>query len=806
MKNVRHHSLPAFKMGLLLCVGILAGKHLPASDNCLWMLVALLVVAWLLLLFLLARRLRCPKWTLSLLAAFICLLGGAAKISVDRGRSVCLPDSLARPAVIIGWIQEPASVVNGQTRLAIRSEALMHRGVPRIFRTNLLAKLIPSTHDSATLRLEYGMLVILRGVIEVPTAERNPGEFSPREYYEANGVSHLMTVRGADQVSVLDENGGSWVMRDLIVPVRREMLSLIDSTVGGEEGEFLKGLMIGDRSGISQATRQAFVNSGVAHVLAVSGSNVAVVAGIFMFIFELIRLPAKLRSIAVLAGLLAYMVLTGNQPPVVRATIMAFVFFLARLFQYKSNAYNAMGISALLILAIDARQMFDVGFQLSFGAVLSIIYFYPKANAWISQLPGNTWWERSILWLMRICAVSLVATLGTLPLTAVSFGRVSVIGIAANIIVIPAVELSVVLGFASACASLVSQWLAATYAAANGVILTWTLRIIKVAGNMSFAYIDTTTFAPIDSLPFFVALLVLFNHTGRSLVYGTIALLLSLNIAVYGPRGVGASKAGGVMRVSFIDVGQGDAILAELPEGKAILVDAGPRSWQFDAGETIVTPFLKRRGISTIDLLVISHGHNDHAGGVASVMQHFHVARVASLGELPAAVSKLKTACVSPGQWCDSIHAGMSLLDSANARCYVLYPLDVRARQEVETASDNRCIVFKLQYGKVSFLFTGDADGFAEAEMVQAYDDFLHSTLLKAGHHGSSTSSIPLFLKAVNPSATAISVGRNNKFHHPSPVVVERIREICGAPARTDEDGAITYETDGKTMWRFDWR
>jgi competence protein ComEC len=806
MRGVNHHALPAFKVGVLLCSGILAGRHLPASSVLLPLLIALFVLALFALFFLLARCRNRAGWALSLVATFVCFLGGAVKISSDLACTVNLPDSLSRPAVLIGQIQDPASVVNGRVRIAVRSEALMRGGLRRTFRTNLLVTVIPSAHDTSTVHLDYGMSVMLRGVIESPTAERNPGEFSPREYYEANGVSHLMTVRGVAQVLVLDSSGGAWLMRHLIVPVRRGMMSLIDSTVGGEEGEFLKGLMIGDRSGISQATRQAFVNSGVAHVLAVSGSNVAVVAAIFMIVFELMRLPGRVRTISVLAGLLAYMVLTGNQPPVVRATIMAFVFFLARLFQYRSNAYNAMGISAIIILAIDARQMFDIGFQLSFGAVLSIIYFYPKANAWISLLPGDAWWQRWILWLLRVCAVSLVATLGTLPLTAVSFGRVSVIGIAANIIVIPAVELSVVLGFASACASLASWWVAQAYAAVNGFLLTWTLKIIKTAGNASFAYLDTTTFVPIDSLPFYVGLFVLFNHEGRSLVRGTILLLLSLNIAVFSPRGEASATRRGVMRVSFIDVGQGDAILAELPEGKAILVDAGPRSRQFDAGETIVTPFLKRRGVTSIDLLVLSHGHNDHAGGVASVLRNFPVRRVASLGGLPGDLVRTRSAGTSLVQWSDSIHAGTTLSEFANARCYVLYPLDRQMHTDADTASDNRCIVLKLQYGEVSFLFTGDADASAEVEMVTTYGSFLHATLLKAGHHGSSTSSTPLFLRTVKPAAVVISVGRNNKFRHPSPLVVGRLRALCGRPARTDEDGAIVYETDGRALWRFNWR
>jgi competence protein ComEC len=806
MSKANHQAMPALKLAVVMCTGILAGRQFPVTDSCLTVLTVFLVIASLILLLLLTRHGIHPEGILFLATALVCFFGGAAKIVADRQMTVVVPDSMSHQAVVVGRVREAPTVTNGRTRFALDARALIHKGEQHVLRATIVVTLVSVAHDSVVPHIDFGMLVALLGTVEPPTQERNPGEFSPREYYEANGVSLLMTVRGAAQVHVLESNGGSWLMREIIVPVRRAMLAQIDSTVRGEEGEFLKGLMIGDRSGISQATRQAFMNSGVAHVLAVSGSNVVVVASIFSFIIGLVRLPERLSTAAVLAGLLAYMVITGNQPPVVRATIMAFVLLLARVFQQRSNAYNAMGVSAILILGADARQMFDIGFQLSFGAVLSIIYLYPKTNAWISLLPARSWWQRGILWLLRICAVSLVATLGTLPLTAVSFGRVSVIGIAANIVVIPAVELSVVLGFASACTGVISTWVAGVYAAVNGFILTWTLRIIQVAGNLSFAYVDTTTFAPVDALPFYTALFVAFHHKGRSCVFGVIAFLLALNIAVYVPRGYSAGIPPGTVRVSFIDVGQGDAILAELPGGKSVLIDAGPRTWQFDSGELIVTPFLKRRGISTIDLMVLSHGHSDHVGGVASLLRNFHVRRVASLGELPRNLKSLKNSGGCADLWCDTIHAGMSLLTFPEARLYAMYPFDVRAATENDTASDNRCIVVKLQYGGVSFLFTGDADAAAESNLVQAYGPFLHANLLKAGHHGSSTSSSAQFLETVHPSAVAISVGKNNKFHHPSPVVVERLRAMCGTPARTDEEGALIYETDGARLWRVTWR
>lgn len=811
MRPFSFNSYPALRLATLVIIGIIISKILAVP----FLLLAILTgILFLVTLFLYLQSLRSDKpghvLTFSLVA--LCLSAGATKLASDAQQSFGGDEQFERTVVLTGSINDMPVRQGSRIRFVLDGKQLIDGSSVSRFPYTILVTIQKTRKDTSGMQFVYGNVVSLKGILSRPSTERNPGEFSPRQYYEANGISMLLFVRGFDQIVVSDAAGGWWVMREIVFPVRQFMTDLIDRTIGGEAGEFLKGLLLGERSGISAAVRQAFANSGVAHVLAVSGSNVAVVAAFIFFLLEFLRLPKWARVVTTCFGLLFYMLLTGSQPPVVRATVMAFVFLLASLAQERPSAYNSLGVAALIILALDARQLFDVGFQLSFVAVLSIMYLYPKSNEWINRIEGRTVLRRAMVWTLRVCAVSLVATLGTLPLTAIYFGKVSVIGVLANIIVIPAVGLSVVLGFISTLAGTFSLWLAEVYAAVNETVLNGTLLVAKVAGGLGFAFIDTMRFTAIDAIPFYLALGILVHMGNQQVVRRLfIPLLVALNIVVFIPPSPLRASAREKLRISFIDVGQGDAILIEFPDGKTILVDAGPKALTYDAGERIVVPFLKRRSISSLDVLVVSHPHSDHIGGVPATLEHCDVKRVIDSGQPISSqiYSRYLADIADEGCVFQTARAGTTISGVENARIYILSPM---ARYiDTDTSHqhpnlNNTSIVLKLQYGNISMLLSGDAEKDVEEDMVSVYGDFLHSTLLKVGHHGSNTSSSEGFLSAVSPAYAVISVGKNNKFHHPSPTVVQRFEEMKAIVYRTDEEGALIFETNGITLSRIDWR
>ncbi|MBM2840300.1 MAG: internalization-related competence protein ComEC/Rec2, partial [Bacteroidetes bacterium] len=676
MSTFRLSTSPAFRVALLAIVGILIRHWLDLS---LAVLVPVLFLLTILvgICFLLESRFHSLAQIVNIAVVLLCVLCAATKLALDTDRAVLLPDSIfSRNAIVIGTIAEPPVTTTKVTRFVMKVHEIRADGGAIQIRENVRVSITRPRTEQRGADLEYGMVLALQGRLSRPSDSRNPGDFSEKQYYEANGITMFMLVRGAENIIVLDSTHASWLMSSVVVPARKYVLRVLDATTGGESAEFLKGLMIGERSGISSTTRQAFTNSGVAHVLAVSGSNVVVVAGIFFFLFGLLRFPKWAVVVSSVVMITLYMLVTGSQPPVVRATITASIFLIASLAQVKSNPFNSLGIAALIILTIDARQLFDVGFQLSFTAVLSIIYLYQKMNVWISGLGSVDVVRKAIVWTLRVCAVSLAASLGTLPLTAVYFGKVSIIGLLANIFVIPAVGASVVLGFITVVASLFSDWIASSYAAVNQLLLDSTLWLIRLAGNSSLAYVDTSRFLPVYSLPFYAALLLLFNIGVRSVARKLlIILLICLNVAVFIPPPVAVASTGR-LRVNFLDVGQGDAAVVELPDGKVMVVDAGPASAGYDSGERIVAPFLRRRGISRIDMLVVTHPHDDHLGGVPFILEQFEVAEVLESGQPTRSSLYRKYVADVQNERCavDTARRGMPIIRFGNMRLYVIFP------------------------------------------------------------------------------------------------------------------------------------
>jgi competence protein ComEC len=810
MQRFSAHSSPAFRGACLLVIGILAGtgQEIPS----LFLSVALVLPISICLFLLLspwAKRLRGLVSALSaLLWVWLGISVGASAFSFDTRPYEGFLDSTV---LVRGSVRELSRKGNNG-RLVLEAEVVFHRGHKYRFPYTILATVTAWPDREGSRSVRYGTVLVLGGILSRPTEERNPGEFSLRKYYEANGIDLVMLSRKREHFQVSDGRAGSWIMRAIVAPAREYLDQLFAALIGGEESELLKGIMIGERSGLSQSTRTAFTNAGVAHVLAVSGSNVAVVAAALFVALEFLRLSRKLQAVVTSIGVVFFMLLSGSQPAVVRATVMALVFLVGRLAQRKPNPYNSLGMAAIVLLMPNPRQLFDVGFQLSFVAVLSIVHLYPLANGLINTFSGRSIVRRALVWTLRICALSAVATLGTLPLTATYFGRVSIIGLAANIVVIPAVGASVILGMATAVAGLFAPWIAAPYASVNLLLLRMTLWFTHLAGGLPIATIDSYSFGTIDALPYYAGLLLLFHYRAGALVRMlTFLFLIALHVDLLWP-GKGVGGEGGKARITFIDVGQGDAVLIELPSRRVILIDAGPRSQEFDAGERIIVPFLKRRGIAAIDLLLLSHPDADHIGGSASVIRELDVQRVVDNGLRIRSEVYEEYVDHRDAEGCIVLQgrAGQQLLpEEWEARLYVISPSDHQIACDTllgEHSLNGTSVVVKFQYKKFSLLSVGDAGRETEPDLIRQYGAFLHSTLLKVGHHGSSSSSAPEFVNLVRPQCAVISVGRFNLFRHPSRHVLEVFRAANVEVARTDEEGAIIFETDGYTASRVDWR
>jgi competence protein ComEC len=482
---------------------------------------------------------------------------------------------------------------------------------------------------------------------------------------------------------------------------------------------------------------------------------------------------------------------------------MAIVILCGTLFERKADIYNSISVAAMILLLWNTNTLFDVSFQLSFSAVISIVYFYPRLELLIKKIPERFEEIKAVDMILKLFAVSLAAQLGTIPFTAYYFNRVSFISLIANIPVVPISGLNTFIGSAEMMFYFISPSIAKLYAAANDFLVWFLLGFVKQAASVSFAYVETWHVSIVLAIGYYVVVLGVFNaHRVRVRAWILILLLFVGNVVLFSSLW---TRAHTKFTVTVIDVGQGDAILMEFPGGKHLLVDSGPISQRFNSGEKIVVPLLKRMGISKIDYFVITHPHSDHIGGAESVIKSLRVDSLfmGSLNSTNREVQNLLECAHTRNVGLKEIRAGSQIFIDPNVRIYALHPTQ---SMSAEKNLNNSSVVLKIMYGNASILTVGDAEIPAEQSMIKRYGEFLSSTVLKAGHHGSITSSGEEFLNIVHPQKALISVGNHNKFRNPSSFTIRRLMAHAVEIERTDKSGAIILESDGKQWVRRVWR
>jgi competence protein ComEC len=798
MVPLRLQTYPAFLAACGLALGIFAALPLRGMDHADFLGATSLACMCIILGLCIWKH---SRWT-GVVALLLCVVLGMAKyLAETRGG---LPEIPKAKVLLLGTIAEPPLRLGTRTRCLLRSVTYMEEGKRREVEGLVLTTIKSRARERSAPSLSYGTRIAITGSLALPPPRRNPGEFNLRQYYEANGISLLCNVPDDRTLALVDTTGGAWILRKVVFPVRQYILATVDTLIGGEEGAFLKGLLLGERSGLSQPLRQAFAISGVAHVLAVSGSNVAVVGLALLVFFEVIRIPRKIRPVLVALGLLVYMIITGNQPPVVRATIMGLVFLAARVRQRPTNPYNVLGISALIILLVDTRQLFDVGFQLSFVAVLALVHLYPALRLLYAAFRPSNIWKKLLVGACDLIALTMAATLGTLPITAAVFGRVSVIGLLANVLVVPATGLAVFLGMVLVVAHLAGHMAGLIYGAVTREVLHWTLESVRVSALAPFAAVQTLRFSAADALPYFAVLLFVFHLRTPRVTRGLVFVVMaSFCLRVFLPPDRVFAGNETTLRCIVMDVGQGDAILLQFPGGKTLLIDAGPAAPGNDMGEKIIVPFLTRLGVQRLDAVLISHPHDDHFGGLRAIASVFPIDRLIvdvkrfnALSQMRGVASQVRT----EGSVGERFVFG-------GGRIYVLSSRDTTMADTFGPPDLNaESLVVKVVYGKTALLFPGDAPSTVEQHMIRRYGNFLESDFLKVGHHGSATSSSDEWLDVVRPELAAISAGQFNRHGHPAPSTLKRFAERPILVGRTDEDGALIFESDGTTITPLQWQ
>ena len=681
------------------------------------------------------------------------------------------------------------------------------------------------------LPLRYGKHLTLTGVLHQPQAKRNPGGFDYRAYLARQGIVGIIDTKGFVRIG---EQGGLPPLR-WIETLRLRTERLIDVIYTETEVEtplpepslhaqLLKGILLGKRNDVPTETLDLFRNSGTFHVLAVSGLHVGLVAMFCYFGFSLFRFPQKILCLLTIIAVLIYACLIGFRPSVFRASLMAILFLFATLIDRDADLFNLLSFAALVLLLLNPLQVWDIGFQLSFVAVASIVYFVPKMEKplrrlWESAEGSPSESEGSVLrkfrnasikWVVLSYLVTFAAQIGTGPLIGYHFFRAYPLGIIVGPFAVGLVSLIVAVGMASVCVGFIWLPFAKLLGVLNHAIISIFLILIGMFGQIwGVVKLTPPTFG---LFVLYIAFCLGITHWRSVYRQWKVASLIGLSVVVIWVWDTAIHEKGRLLEVITLDVGQGDAAIVRFPDNRTILIDGGiQRSYydkqkrrrvEYDVGERIIEPYLDFHGIRELDMVVLTHPDLDHGGGLAYILQNFKVGQVMGISDMPldSQTHRRLHAIVKARNIPYSFPYAGEIEFTSTATLNLLHPIDASSTNLLDKDKNDDSLVMKITYGEVDILFTGDIGKSAEFRLIASGQD-LRSEILKVPHHGSRTSSSARFLDAVQPLYAIFSLGQRNRYQFPHADVVARYRARGCPMLRTDEAGAITLRTDGTRCW-----
>lgn len=646
-----------------------------------------------------------------------------------------------------------------------------------------------------------GDKLLLGGSLIQPKSLRNPGGLNYRAYLANQHIFGLLRVKEQDVFKIISSVKAFSFTRG-VFRLKQKLGKIIFTNLENPQAALLSAILLGERSRLAEGIKDLFLDTGTIHILAISGLHVGLIALILVVLLRFLRLQRRFVFVITILCLVFYAYLCGARPSAVRATIMAVVVLTGYLLNREANIYNSLGLAGLIILVANPQHLFSVGFQLSFISVISIVYFTPRLEKFFwGYVAGGELGHRGFLfYLIRAFSVSVAAWIGAAPLVAYHFNIVSPIAIFANLVVIPLLFLAVTTGL--------TFLVFASFWPALGAILAWScwltllilVKTIRSFSMMPFGFFHCVSPSVFFFFGYYGVLLLVFNHKKLNLSLARLWIILALiaNVLIWRPYFTATS---GNLSVTVLDVGHGDAIFVEFPQGETMLIDGGPGG-ENDAGKWVVLPFLRNKGINTINTVILTHPDEDHVGGLVSVLENIEVDYVfdSGISKKSKSYHNYKAAAEKGAQYYHSIKRGEQIIGFADVELLVLHPANTPLEG---TGADinNKSVVVKIIYNRVSFLFCGDIQKEGIAGLLR-YAPLLKSTVIKVPHHGSNEGKVEDYLfQAVSPQLALISVNKNSRFGFPAPESIDRLKKLGVRIYNTAKYGAITVSTDGEDIW-----
>lgn len=746
------------------------------------------------------------RWSGGLAA--VALAGGLAGLGASAREHALGPPlawwyrhagSPAGPVGLAGTIVEDAvALPRGGAALTVDVEALedakgWHSTSGRV-RLHVSGTLVRDELTSWSRGREIRAPVSLRW----PPLVRNPGSAS----VEWQALSRGFVLAGSVKSSVLVHVRPGRVFDEWAASVRRGVRRASTAVFGADvtASAITTAILIGDRAGLDAEIEDRLLDAGTYHVLAISGGNIAVLTAMVFFASRLLVRSAWLAPMLSLIVVGIYGAVVIGEASVTRAVTAALVWLAARVGGLDARPIPILGVAAIAVLILDPLAVIAPGAWLSFGATLGILTLAEPC----ARLLQAAWRGRFPHVIVGTLAASIAVEIALIPVSARVFSQVALAAPVFNLIAVPAMGLIQLAGAAA-----VGAWQAApSLAACAATLASWGTAVI-VESPRSLSAVPWLTWRvppPAWWIGLFYASAI-FAVTARVVPRAKaaagavcVALVLLLPVAGRGTRGTGW------LRVTFLDVGQGDATVVEFPGGRSLLIDAGNRTDGFDVGERVVAPALWALGIRRLDWAVMSHADRDHSGGLPGVLSIFEPREVWEGVPVPgdAARHDVRHAASAAGATWREVRRGDRLTVDDVELAVLHPPIPEWERRRVR---NDDSVVLRMSWGALDLLMLGDAGAAVEQEAAAILDGAAPRPIriLKVGHHGSATSTSADLLRAFRPAAAVISAGRNNPFGHPAAAVLSRLSGAGVRVFRTDSDGAVMMETDGRRVVLSTW-
>ena len=688
--------------------------------------------------------------------------------------------------------------------------------------------------DEVSIR-QGGQLMPLNGRVRVTTADPRPlhygdalslhvsletpppiGDFDYARYLALSGV---YSTAFCPDMEVLPASSRSATAS--LMSFNSRLGQAITSIMPEPEASLAQSLLLGRRGSLPESVSDAFVRTGTAHLLAISGLHLGIlVAVVLTVLLALLGRRHYLYVWLVLLALWTYALFTGMNPPVIRAAIMASTFLAAELVGRQKHAPTALALAAAIMVGIEPQLLWRTSFQLSVLAMAGLVFLFPPLRALLLQ---GTEWVGSKFGVRLpatgaatdIVAATLAATIAVSPVCAGTFGQLSVVGVPVSLLTLPALPFAIGASSLAGLVALISPAVATPFAWLAWLFLTYIVKAVDIFAALPWAAIESGAVAVWITVAFYSVLCftpVLWQRLRRrdegkptprpaatpvnsgwwpwALPPLLLAGALTCSAVMSAPDSL--------LHVIFLDAGQGDSILIQTPTGSTILVDGGPDGLDTCALVDSHIPFWDR----TLDVVVSTHPHADHLGGLLSVVQRYKTGLVLEPGlAAPSLLHEEWLRRISVASLnSEAVTQGCHLEMADGTRLEFLSPPSTPMTHTSDD-TDNNGLVLRVSYGDVSFLLVADIRAEAETQLVHRLGAKLQSDVLKVAHHGSDSSSTYQFVKAVAPQVAVISVGEDNPYGHPHADVLGRLSDLSVDTVTTQDCGTIEFVTDGSQLW-----